>query len=35
MAVKKLLSSLLVCLAGAASSQILVGTVISDEEYPS
>ncbi len=35
MAVKKLLSSLLVCLAGAASSQILVGKVISDEEYPS
>jgi hypothetical protein len=35
MAVKKLLTSLLICLSGAASSQILVGTVISNEDYPS
>ena len=32
MAVKKLLASLLVCVAGAASSQTLVSTIISHEE---
>jgi hypothetical protein len=32
MAVKKLLASLLVCVAGAASSQALVGTITSHEE---
>ena len=32
MTVKKLLASLLVCVAGAASSQTLVGTITSHEE---